>query len=712
MSEEILDLVGEGNKAKESSWLRTMKRFLLALWLCALCCSCEEFGACVFEPYPSSLGNPSPPFDGSFESFRPLAQSFFEQGDFDAVVTPGCICRRDQAPEIKFIDVAGGFGYDDISCLSSCERAKTELGFLHGSDSFATASTRENNASDLTYIIFDGALSADYPNLRFYLGLSTTGPQDFVIRIQPLIDFGQGIDALFAIGNGGIPVNSTDCGNGIKWSRYTISMLPILSDPRFLAGNSSTKGVALLVSFQLDPGVVAAIDNVEFVGPAETNETIREILEPPRLSQSIPEFGFSLLGEESLDVAITIGVFLATVFAGMLIVCLLKCERYSRQWAKLFAGFWLAASTFFSIYAVIEYGEFVAELNDLSDVSNKMVAEVQSIVRASGFDPRQLQFTNNGSAILGAFVNAIPSFSRESVERVLRVKENSEQRCLNSRISTGPCFNSADAYFASVEPDLLQGFDKFRLFSLLEGTVSVSLSHFLDPLLASLVMDLLLTVVLMVAICLHSSSVVKRVLEVFLSVVNLTIAAVILSIALSEPVRYSVEMNLVDFTSKGAIHVEPKEAFVGSSLDLLMDSKGFGVSQVCANSTIATSLVNQYSVYIQTVKLAQLEEFFPKTIGTDVETCDWSNMQVEFIGSTELCVSFDCSKGVVALVREDAARPLNNFVQTQIVLKIVLIDFLVSAVDVLILIHIYIMYRKDLDPANQILEFEKAGDKN
>ena len=683
------------------------KHVLPTLWVYALCCSCEEFDTCVFEPYPSPLGNPSPGFDGSFESFRPLAQSFFEQGDFDAVVSPGCICRRNQAAEIKFIDVAGAFNYDDISCLASCERAISELGFLDGSDSFATANTRANNFSELSYIIFDDTITADFPNLRFYLGLSTSGPQDFEITVRPVIDFVEGSQVFFSLGNGGTPINSTDCGNGIKWSRFTVSLLPVLSDPRFLARNSSSKGLGIFLNFRLDPGVVAALDNVEFVGPAETNVTIREILEPPRLSRSIPEYEFSFLGEASLDASISILIFISTAAAAILVCCLVKDEKSSRQFAKAFGGFWLAASTFFSIYAVIEYGEFVVELNELNDVSNGMVQEVQSIVRASGFDPRQLQFTNNGSSILGAFVNAIPSFSREAMERVLKIKENSEQQCLSSRISTGPCFNSADAYFASVDPDQLQGLERFQLFSLLEGTVAVSLSHFLDPLLASLVLDLLLTLVLVLAIWLNSKSLVKRGLEVFLAVTNLTIAAVILFIAFSEPVRYSVNMNLVDVTSKGAISVEPRDLFINNRLDLLMDSKGFGVNQVCVNSSNAGELVSRYAVYIQTLKLAQLEEFFPKTIGTDVETCDWDNMQFTFIDSTEICVAFDCSRGVVALVREDAARPLNNFAQTQIVLRIVLIDFLVSAVDVLILIHIYIMYRKDVDPANQILEGAK-----
>ena len=649
----------------------------------------EELGECIFERYPSAEGNPEALIDGSFESYRPLAQSIFSQAGLEAVASPGCVCTRTGTPPIEVIDLTDSFGYDDVTCADTCAVTKPQLGFLEGSNQYVTGSlNRANNRTTLVYVTFDATISSDFPNIRFHLGLSTPAPEDFVIQVAPTFNFLPG-NPLLVLGAGGIPLNTTDC-LGTKWSRYTISLLPMISDPAF----NSLKGTGVAITFSLGPGVYAAIDNVEFVGPAITNETVRQILDPTRVSQSLPDIEFSFLGVEPLDQVVSVAVILTFIVAVVVTLLLLTGRHIHHSTVKVFGLFWIVASALFSIYAVIEYVEFVRQLNALNSQANDIIREVRGIVQTPGFDPRQLQFANNGTAVLGAFVNAIPSFSRAAMENVVTFNENSSPRCNQSRISSGVCFDTADAYYSSIDPNPVPLLSDFRNFSLLEGTVFVSLTHFLRPLLSSLSMDLIVTVVLVVVLLLNWNSTAKRVAEAILCFGNLIIALVILYIAVTEPVRYEIDMNLVDFFSRGAISVQPKETFRFNGGDFVMESSGFGVNQVCFNDTFQGQVIDQFSVYLQTMKLSQLDEFFPKTIGTEVETCKWNQLVTTFVDSGTICTELDCSGGVVSLIRAEALQPLQNFVNTRILFGIVLIDVFVSIVDALILIQGYLWLRQ------------------
>ena len=692
------------------------------LFMSIQCCICEEeFGVCAFESYPSTLGNPDPQFDGTFETYPPLAQHLWERGVYDAVPAPGCVCRRNEVSPVKYVDQFGSLeGFDDVACVAACTETKAALGFLDGSNAFLTGvylSGGSSTTSILSYNILNDQISAEYPNLRFYLGFSTNVSQDWTIRLRPTfqkpdsLEIITGLDLLFLQGSTD-PMNTTDC-NGVKWSRYTISLLPLLNDPQFIAANASLKNSGLTLLMFLFPGVHAAIDNVEFVGPANNTLDVVDTLTPLKVTQDLPSSTFSLTGEDPLDAVVFISVA-ASVVAAVVLTVLLICRKPVPKLAlKVFSAVWVVLSTLISVYAVVEYLAFVEEIDALNIQTNETVQEIRSIVRTPGFDPRQLQLVTDGVPVFGALSLAIPPLEREAWERVVTFKDNAEQSCQTSRISDGTCMDSASSYFASIELGPSASIEEVTTqSSMLQGTITASVDHYLEPLLYSLIGDLLLTLVILVVLVFSKRSALQHAVELILAGLNLFFAGFLLALALSDTVRYNPQINLVDFRTKNAISVEAKRTFTSAEGDFLVDSAGLGISNTCfSDSPGVGSVGQQFRSWITNFKQGQREEFFPLTIGTELEVCKWNNMISTFpnaLANDTLCIAFDCSEGVIALVRSETAAPFNDFVENRIVWGILLIDFLVSFVDILVMVQAALTREKTI---NNLENTKSSNDK-
>ena len=668
---------------------------------------------CTFSPFPSPDGNPLSTFDGSFESFKPLSREFVS---VSSTLMIGCICKKDfegpvLADPLNGLPVGGVSILNDEVCNRSCVETADKFGFLPDSESFFSAP--DGPAPRLVAFTITGeTLSVERPNLQFYLAFedASAGAESYDIRISH--SFVEVFDSR-TVNAFQIPLtetnslNDTDCGS-TKWAKFSISLAGLLRQDEFANVNFSLRTSQIAIALLLGDQQAFALDNVELVGPPLTNQSQIDVLALPELQTQLKASALSILGEEPLDSFFAVLAILSLVTALVLtgVTVASKSRERAEFIVKGFAFAWLGVSTALTIYAVVEYFDFVEEVGEFDLASQALAAEVQQILQVPGFDPRQLQVITDGQAVYGAYALPLPRIDRSQFLSVFESQSGSREACEQSRLSGGSCVDTADEFFEFLNTTarLDESTIASRNWAVLtvEGTVTPSQEHFLPLLLASLVFDIIVTLLLVVGILLTRSCEVNcggarrksRLLEAVFTGINLCLVVALLIFALSEPIRYGVSMNLIDYRYKVGVNVVPKrELLLTDGLGgLKLDSSGIGNVDACFTGTPSVKSA-LFSLYFEGLVFGSIEELAPGTVGTDRETCAWSETTAFTRGDGAACLTLDCSSGVLQLVQPEAVEPLYNFVVSEVIFGIILVDLLISLVDVCVLFQVAIVQR-------------------
>lgn len=494
---------------------------------------------CEFESYPSPLGNPDPTFDGSFESGRPWAQSGL--GDFGAgSISFGCICRRNHKGELQDGPLDSSTiplfaNMNDAACNVSCIEAAEKFDYSPGSDSSFTMPKIIDSVSSIAgqYRILGETVTAARPNLRFNLAYEGTKGVSganfrvditlFEINVNPNVSAGEAeikastvvladLDETF--------FNATDCSEkNSKWAQVTVSFEPLLTSQEFEDFGNSLKLSFTRIFYQGTVELSWAIDNVEFIGPPLANQTLVDKLSGPELEGELPKFSVSVLGDGPFDVFVSVMalLFLFLALFGVIFISRRQDGR-ANILSEYFAISWMVISTLIALYAIVQYFSFLDEARVLEARSKSLAAEVTELIRTPGFDPRNLEVVTAGASVYGAFILPIPRFDRSTLERVFSFEDGLAEKCLQTRISDGDCFDSVDAYFDFLNTTGTIGVSlSSSVFesSVVEGTASPTQEHFLDLLLASLLLDIVVSAVLVAGAGFQSRCSGKRSLKLF-----------------------------------------------------------------------------------------------------------------------------------------------------------------------------------------------------
>ena len=669
---------------------------------------------CGISPFPSPAGNPLPSFDGSFESSKPLAQGLFDVG---GTLTVGCICKKGFQGPLKE-DPLGGIpllelaGLNDATCNASCVETEARLGHLPGSKSFFTAPSGPGPRLAVFFIAGE-TLSLDRPNLQFYMAFEdgSAGTESYAFSMS--YTFVEFLDS-GSVNNFRVPLvqldslNDTDC-DSTKWARFTVSLAPLLESEDFKNVNFSLRGSLIGVTFTLDDQQVLGLDNIEFVGPPLIDQSQIDALALPELQTQLKTSELSILGQDPLDAFFTVVAIMSLVAAMTVVVLALRSDSLARAGLVVrgFALGWLLVSTALTIYAVLEYFEFVLKVREFDLASQALAEEVQQVLQTPGFDPRQLGVITDGKAVYGAYSLPFPRIDRSVLETLFVVQSGSQSICMQTRLSPGSCAASVDEFYEFLNSTARLDESTAPLrnweFMTAEGIVTPSQDHFLPLVLVSLVFDIIVTLLLVAGILLsrfcnlHCTDARRKVrkLETVFTLINLGLVVALLVLALSEPIRYTVSLNLVDFRYKVGLNVEPKEELLVTDGigGLKLDTSSIGNVDACFTGT--TSVKSQLiSVYFEGLIFGTGEELYPGTVGTDRETCAWSESSAFTRGDGAACISLDCASGGLQLVQPEAVESLYNFVVSQVIFGIILVDLFISLVDVCVLLQVYIIERR------------------
>lgn len=182
----------------------------------------------------------------------------------------------------------------------------------------------------------------------------------------------------------------------------------------------------------------------------------------------------------------------------------------------------------------------------------------------------------------------------------------------------------------------------------------------------------------------------EKVFEAILTLSNLVFLVYLIIFSFSQPILYDVSVNLIDFRFKVGIHaqVKPKMLKTSSIGVLTVDTSALGISERCISGVGDNVLL--WSSYLAGFMFATTEELAPATVGTELETCDWNNVNVFERSDGAICSSINCDNGVLALARAESVQELYNFVVSKVFFGIVFLDVIITIVDVLVL---YVTYK-------------------
>lgn len=688
-------------------------RVFCLLFLLSTCGVAQlELGICSSEKYPTS--NRTPLFDGSLESAKPLTGEMLERLDSGAELF-GCVCRKDlSAADITaYLNSVNPFNPPgDSDCLRNCQEAEQRFGYPEDSDSFLTTIFNvSTNGKVLAYTIIDETITVERPNLRFNLAFDDPSPTFFTFRVFYRVGGRPGAEVMIFDGLQDNKVNTTDCGT-TKWARYTIPLESVLTSPEFGAVNASLDGSVITLLVVLNLATYAAIDNVELVGPPLTNESLADLLQVQTVVTSLPNVEVSVLGATPLDAFVSVFIFLAFVLSVITTTFVLWRPESRARAVRIITSVWGVLGLVISIYALFEYVDFLGDLATLDEQSRNITREVQTIVRSSGFDSRQLPQVTNGTSVYGAFVLPLPRFEMEALQRVFVFEDGLINSCVNTRVTGQQCVDSVDEFFNVLNTSKIRSTLAPPIEALVvEGTVSTSQDHFLAALLASLIGDLVVGGVLLFVSWRNTDESekvirIQRVLEGTITIFNLAIIVFLLVVATTEPIRFTAEINLVDPETGVGLHVLPRQELLRTSStgSFSLDSKGLGVSERCIPDSPDPNQVQETLFQVYRIGLFDTitRELAPSTVGTNLQTCDWSNLVTVSLPDNSACSTVDCSQGILSFVREEAVSPLFNFVQTRIIFGVILIDFFISLIDIIVMLQVCVALRSDIE-STQIL---------
>lgn len=672
---------------------------------------------CILASYPSVDGNPDPSFDGSFETAKPLAQNSIGLGP---TTLTGCVCKKGftgpfQSPLFDGI-IPAFAGLTDAACNDTCVAAEERFGYLPGSNSFMTALDQSTFALGATFVIVGDTLTPEFPNLRFYMAFDDVTGNEAAHEVAIEQFYVQVFDEANEVGDfvnlgrlellSDANVSNTDCGSS-KWAQFTIPLASFLESQQFAQLNFSLRTTQLVFAIETGDQLVA-VDNIEFVGPALTNQTLIDLIAVPELQTELKSSELSVLGEDAFDAIFAVVAILSLVCAlGISVFAYWSESRELVEYIiRTFALVWLFVSMALTVYAVVEYFQFIEDASEFDAAANALAEEVQQILKLDGFDPRQLRRITDGKAVYGAFSLPLPRLDRSQVEAIFENTAGGPAECEESRLSDGDCVSTLDEYFdflnttARLEADTIDR--RNWAATTVEGTVTPSQDHFLPLVLASLVFDIVVTGLLVFGILLarRSSTDVKNVSwklragEALFTVVNLALVVSTLVVALTEPIQYTVSMNLIDFRYKTGVNVIPKsdKLSVDGFGGLQLDSSAIGVVETCFEGDTNTKL-GLVSIFFEGFFFAIAEELSPATVGTPAESCKWSASSAFARVDGSICYSIDCSSGSLALVQQEAVETLYRFVISEVVFGIILVDLIVSFVDVCVLLQVYLFER-------------------
>ena len=368
-----------------------------------------------------------------------------------------------------------------------------------------------------------------------------------------------------------------------------------------------------------------------------------------------------------------------------------------------------------AIFAITEYLNFVSDLARLRAQIDEYLLSLGLVLGGDTLDFRTLA-DSLGQIPVGFLALVFPPIEPEALDIAFEVSPRAKSLCEATRFTVGPCAEDLETFSQAIDAvgDLYVGLS-------VEGQVLPTEDHFIEILLISLVADVVVGAFLGSRLVIDKALTPRsrryiRLFETLLAVVNFAIVLYVLYISLTEPVRYELVLNLVEGVSNMALNIIPRDEsmILSSNGEFVVDTSSFGVVDRCF--TDAPSLV--LAIFI--LAATQIAEVFePARADSRFETCKLNEVVWE-VNDTHACYTVDCSSGVLPITSAEvsstarsvlkhwlnfmlqAVEPLLNFVYTRVIIGIVLIDVMISLIDLLILPVVARVEPKELDASKAI----------
>lgn len=518
-------------------------------------------------------------------------------------------------------------------------------------------------------------------------------------------------------------LNSTTCPGTGAWNAFD---LPLQAMDDFLnarAGTATFVGVQVFLQEIVNTSATLpfgddgyrshAVDNIELVNLNATNDRI----DPAAGINRLEQFGFFDNVEcEQLSDLLQVDIFALSSF-GLIGFCLLvffvaACLHTPAPSLSHVADvLWFVVSLSLAILAVVELEEFTRQLEELDSCTNEANAAFENATEF--LNPIELKslFDFDSSSFFGTFRISLPPYNSEILEQLFF----SDTSCTSNIDANGDLFQTLCSAPNGSEPELACTTDKdvflaetftanfsqglTGIYSLY-GEVGITQDHWIPFIIAAFGVDIALSVIHLILRGLFRILVSRErwraKLTLYANVVSVMIStaftAYILSVALLEPVQFNGQFvlrrdigrsNGGTYDSSLGIFVCP-ELVVTDGIKLQLDLGG--VTQI--NNPFSNLANLQQNLLEQ--KLAIAREISPTGKDTVNTACPLDNVVIESLGDGSSQYSIACVPNIrIPLLPEKGAEDRLSFVVYNVIIGLVLVDFLITLTDVVALILLF-----------------------
>lgn len=602
--------------------------------------------------------------------------------------------------------------FNETKLLKQCERALSLFSPLPGSSRFVGplpdgALLGPSSSSVRTLIIISSYAPDSFrPNLQFWINVPEfNAANELIVTARYVSSTGSSETlTLLQLGASEVPTNvSCPASNG--WVQVVVSVEPVV---QLIA--SGDVDITKNINFDIVGEQEFYFDNLEFVGPPLINDTYDDRF--VRLNETEVVLSFSNFGS---DIVGAIFFILPPLYFVLCLFMLAPCCDNQSLLSSILSWSWLVVSTGVVAYAIVEYQTFLEDTAELNSAAQVLIDEY--LIAREQLNPREFNIKLEGGIPFGFTSVAIPRFNQSVLEKLFVFSNGPIPADVQSLIcpssGTVQCVENPEEFFNRTEAqDADVGVLK------VESQTTLTQDYFLPILLGSLISDVAISavqVLIHLVACVSTSSeggqvTVKylyrgvffaNVVSIF---VGLAFSATIVGFVIIEPIRYDSQVSLKEQGNGIVLPVEPKPELltVLGNGDFFLESSSLGLQTRCPlNGQLE-------SVGLEPQTLAQAEQFdevFPNNrVGTVEQTCDANTLTLDFV---ESCYTLDCSKGRIPLVSSKSVEPRINFLYDRIIYNLVVIDVVVTLVDVFVfLIH---LRNKEIKTSMNVAINEKKG---
>ena len=638
--------------------------------------------------------------DSTFEQSPPF-YFYLGQVSTDPYVRVGVVCGPDTPTGVSLVpeDVSFGTSLDE-------DCAQYNSGFLGLYNE--AGQVLVNDGFDLGFDIRTYTPNRKFTHLRFWLARRFANESD-VVPLDATVSLSErarnlGLPTLPFFSDSLAPINTSNCPDLGFWRRYDV---PIDSLDDFLEAREGTVGYGGLSIFITGvEGLTFAVDNIELVN---LNGTIR-IDPPPTGKDRVAELG---LLDDTTCPASSVDTF--TVVALTLVsLCLIGFFAVTRSRSKLTATLmdviWFLVSIGLAAGAIVELEDFEQKLSNLelcTEGLNEAFANATNLIHAP--ELRQ-SFDASQSSLFGTFKLVLPPYDPNDIpslfspEGVVGSSANgcAGSNCIDCSIPASDslivekfcspsdltCLDNITAFIADSDPEV-DFVGQVGVFSI-EGEISASQSHWIEVILIAFIVDSVLSFTYIVFRVIIRASFEQwktraqsiLLLNTLILLISLGFTSYVLWLTFNDPIRYDAQFFLKrgvgnigsDFEQKFGMFVCPKLLLTDDKTNVMIDLSAVETifKKFSSFSDLGTALVVQAD--------EELLEISPSGRTTSTSVCPPESSEQNM---ASLFYNYTCDGDTqVPLLPIAAADQRQDFLFLNVIIGLVLIDFLITLVDV------------------------------